>query len=100
MRLMAICLGVVLALVSMPAPSVHADVDRAQAIRVCQAAVLGRLKAPRTARFVSADYAYWREWTVEGEVGAENTYGAMIRGIYRCNMIGLEIKDVQIYTPK
>lgn len=68
------------------------------AIRNCKAAVLEELKAPATARFGSASYDPVQEWAVIGDVDAQNSYGALVRGTFGCKMDGVAVRHVTIAT--
>ncbi|ADD41568.1 hypothetical protein [Stackebrandtia nassauensis] len=83
--------GVALALVlaeDKPKPRSVED----QAIDMCQDAVLQSLKAPSTADFVGEPIAFSDGgevapvYTVTGEVDAENSFGAMLRNLYTCDI--------------
>ncbi|WP_433065494.1 PKD domain-containing protein [Dactylosporangium sp. CS-033363] len=62
--------------------------DRSLAVEVCQRAVLQNLKAPATARFVpgQVDTAENRTFRVSGAVDAQNSFGALIRTSFDCNV--------------
>lgn len=54
---------------------------------VCEQFVEKRLKAPATAEFENtATTESGNEWTVEGDVDAENSFGAQIRNHYVCTV--------------
>lgn len=54
---------------------------------VCEQFVEKRLKAPATAEFENtATTQAGDEWTVEGDVDAENGFGALIRNHYVCTV--------------
>jgi hypothetical protein len=80
-----------------PPPAADAP-NSPTAIARCKAAVLSRLKAPGTARFVSGSYHPGQTWAVVGEVDAQNTYGALVRSTYGCQMRGGLVVDVEIAT--
>jgi hypothetical protein len=71
--------------------------DEATAIKNCKEAVRQRLKAPGTARFVSAHYVSG-EFAVVGEVDSQNSYGALVRGTYGCKMDGVVATEANVYT--
>lgn len=59
------------------------------AIHACEEAVKDRLKAPATARFLHESARQSGTlYYVEGDVDAENGFGALIRGHFRCTSTG------------
>ena len=66
--------------------------DKYSAIVMCEEMTKDRLKAPSTADF-SAEQAVLRagRWKVSGVVDSENSFGAKIRGTFRCT--GLRTTD-------
>jgi hypothetical protein len=59
-----------------------------QAQNICYDEVLNQLKAPSTAELVSiaASPTEGDTWTVTGSVDAENSFGAMLRNDFECNV--------------
>lgn len=55
---------------------------------MCQQFVKDRLKAPSTADFSDEDHTNSgdHQWIVTGVVDAENSFGAMLRSSYRCEL--------------
>jgi hypothetical protein len=67
-----------------------ADPDRNNnditAVYACEKAVAENLKAPATAKFSSQAGGGNPIWTVTGYVDAENSFGALIRSAYACEV--------------
>jgi hypothetical protein len=85
--------------VSIPNAPIPSKADSALAIANCKAAVLEELKAPATARFARhASYDPSEAFAVVGEVDSQNSYGALMRGVYGCRMIGARVDKVEIST--
>lgn len=62
-----------------------AEPDKYGAQDVCEQFVEKRLKAPATADFQNTTTtSSGNQWTVEGDVDAENSFGAQIRNHYVC----------------
>lgn len=62
-----------------------------RAVQTCQNLVRDKLKAPATAQFVDVTFTDWQggHWTVNGQVDAQNGFGALVRGPFSC----------ELYTP-
>ena len=80
-------------------PGELTEAEQQQAIRFCQERVLSQLKAPGTAHFVTGFYSEGKRLVV-GEVDAQNSYGALLRGTYGCDMDGVISKNADIFTRK
>lgn len=64
---------------------------RRAAITECRAAVKGVLKAPSTAKFSGESAAQTNGvWKVTGDVEAQNSFGAMTRARFACDVTGQE----------
>jgi hypothetical protein len=75
------------------AEAAHSEVEvEAEAAKVCQEAVLDVLKSPASAEFAKAPSvtpaAIAGEWTVIGDVDAQNGFGALLRRGYLCTATG------------
>lgn len=74
--------GMIIACGSAPTPK---EGDKYGAIVVCEDFVKDRLKAPSTAEFSEEEATLLAgTWTVNGNVDAENTFGAKIRESFAC----------------
>ncbi len=63
--------------------------DSIAAYNACKGYVKAHLKAPSTAKFSNPDfYGSGTRWIVKGDVDAQNSFGAMIRNQYRCEITG------------
>ncbi|PWR08559.1 hypothetical protein DKT68_15190 [Micromonospora acroterricola] len=66
--------------------------DEDEAVERCQAAISGQLKSPATAEYaddvtVSGEEGnFGTYYEVTGQVDAENGFGALVRGDYRCKV--------------
>ncbi|MBM0277797.1 hypothetical protein [Micromonospora tarensis] len=66
--------------------------DEDNAVEQCQTAVSAKLKSPATAKYAddvtvaSEDGNFGSYYEVTGEVDAENGFGALVRGDYRCKV--------------
>lgn len=58
--------------------------EKAKAVAACEGEVKARLKAPSTARFSSGVSGSDGDYTVAGQVDAENSFGATVRSTYTC----------------
>ena len=65
-------------------------------IRICKAAIADRLKAPATATY---DLSVIGRFKVGGDVDAENSYGALVRGYGGCEFsLNGHLEDVFVTT--
>lgn len=65
--------------------------DEDEALDRCQSAITEKLKSPSTAKFgeptvTSSDGSFGSYFEVSGQVDAQNGFGAMVRGDYRCKV--------------
>jgi hypothetical protein len=62
------------------------SVDRFTAEVMCERFVEDNLKSPSTAEFDSTGSGAGKHWTVTGTVDSENSFGAMMRNDYSCEL--------------
>lgn len=92
LALIPIAAGLIAAIVSFTTSSGSAPAgDRDGADQVCREQVLGKLRAPATARFTEGTVSFLPGQTAEfytarGMVDAQNGYGAMLRLRYQCDI--------------
>ena len=80
-------MGVGLGALMLGGPSAPAGPDDMDALTVCQQFVEKQLKAPSTAEFSGHIIKNSNpDWTVTGDVDAENAFGVMLRNRYVCNV--------------
>ncbi|MGW3608920.1 hypothetical protein ACWD6N_03375 [Micromonospora sp. NPDC005163] len=66
--------------------------DEDEAVDRCQTAISGQLKSPSTAKYADGvtvtgeDGNFGTYYEVSGEVDAQNGFGALVRGDYRCKV--------------
>ncbi len=89
-----VVLPIVIMVVTPSDPARQADFDKAYeqgiARSKCERAIKDRLKAPATAKFemTQAGRNDRGTYAVIGYVDAENSYGAMLRSVYGCELAG------------
>lgn len=88
------CLGVLALFVGFVActtaggsdPSFDREAEGVGAINACEDWVRDQLKAPATAEFGDSTATGSGPWTVTGTVDAENSFGAMLRQTWSCEV--------------
>lgn len=64
-----------------------AEMLEIEAMGACEGAVEQNLKAPATAKYDSSVRKAGASWIVTGSVDAENSFGALIRSTYECEVV-------------